>query len=340
MEQQRVAITGVGGFIGRRLAERLQQRGARVIGLELSKTAALEAERCCERVLVGEINDQEALRALCEGATAVIHTAAIVAEQGDRALFQRVNVEGTRQVAEVARASGVRRMLHVSSVMVYGFSFPDQVGEDGPLRGEGNPYSETKIESERVAWSAGRAGQFEVVVARPGDVYGPRSIPWVVRPLTLMKQGLFVIPSGGQGRINHVHIDNLVDGMLLCLERGRAGHAYNLSDGVSASVEDYFLRLARLLGQRRIRSLPAPLLKRSFALLARGARWLGKTPPAYPEAVDYLLRPGTYSIEAARALGYRPRLLLDEGMAEVERWLAQEGLPGIRPGPPGSRGPA
>lgn len=326
MQGETVAITGVGGFIGLRLAERLLGEGARVVGLDQSPEAARKAEQKGVQVVVGGVNDGEALRRLCAGASRVIHTAAVVAEQGDRALFQRVNVEGTRQTAEAARAAGVRRFVHLSSVMVYGFRFPDQVAEEGPLRGEGNPYCETKIESEQMARAYDDPGGMRVILARPGDVYGPRSVPWVVRPLALMKQGLFVVPDGGRGRINTVHIDNLIDGILLCLERGEGGRAYNLTDGVSEEVGVYFRRLARLLGQSRVRSLPAPLLRRAFGVVARGAALLGKEPPAYPDAVDYLLRPGTYSIEAARALGYRPRVGLDEGMEQVRRWLEAERL--------------
>jgi nucleoside-diphosphate-sugar epimerase len=297
-----------------------------VVGLDQSPEAARLARERGAEVLVGSVNDDEALRRLCAGASWVIHAAAVVAEQGPRDLFWRVNVEGTRQVAQAARDAGTRRFLQVSSVMVYGFRFPDQVREDGPLRGEGNPYCETKIESERVACSFEDPAGMRVVVARPGDVYGPRSVPWVLRPLALMKQGIFVIPGGGEGRINHVHVDNLIDGMLLCLKRGEGGRAYNLTDGVSEEVSAYFLRLARLLGLSRVRSMPASVLRVAFGAVARGAAWLGREPPAYPDAVDYLLRPGTYSIEAARALGYRPRVGLDEGMEEVRRWLEAEGL--------------
>jgi len=326
MQGETVAITGVGGFIGLRLTERLTAQGARVVGLDQSPEAARLARERGAEVLVGGVNDNEALRRLCAGASWVIHAAAVVAEQGPRDLFWRVNVEGTRQVAQAARDAGVHRFLQVSSVMVYGFRFPNQVREDGPLRGEGNPYCETKIESERVACSFDDPAGMRVVLARPGDVYGPRSVPWVLRPLALMKQGIFVLPGGGKGRINHVHVDNLIDGMVLCLERGEGGRAYNLTDGVSEEVGAYFLRLARLLGLSRVRSMPASVLRGAFGAVARVAAWLGREPPAYPDAVDYLLRPGTYSIEAARALGYRPRVGLDEGMEEVRRWLEAEGL--------------
>jgi nucleoside-diphosphate-sugar epimerase len=72
--------------------------------------------------------------------------------------------------------------------------------------------------------------------------------------------------------------------------------------------------------------MPASVLRGAFGVVARGAALLGREPPAYPDAVDYLLRPGTYSIAAARGLGYAPRVRLDEGMEEVRQWLEAEGL--------------
>ena len=109
-------------------------------------------------------------------------------------------------VTRAAREAGVRRFVHISSVMVYGFRYPPDVTEDGLLAGEGNPYCETKIESERVARSFQEPGTLDVVALRLGDVYGPGSVPWVVRPLELMRRRLFILPSGGRGVLNPVHM--------------------------------------------------------------------------------------------------------------------------------------
>ncbi|MGH7438015.1 MAG: NAD-dependent epimerase/dehydratase family protein, partial [Polyangiaceae bacterium] len=200
-----LSVTGVGGFIGRRLAERALSRGMKVRGLDQSESAARELHGV--DVVVGDVCDPAAARAACAGADVVVHTAAVVREDGLRELYQRVNVGGTGQMVAAAREAGARRFVQLSSVMVYGYRFPPGVTEDGPLRGEGNPYCETKIESERVAEASREPGRFEITIIRPGDVYGPRSVPWVVRPYLLMKSGLFMLPDGGKGIINQVYVD-------------------------------------------------------------------------------------------------------------------------------------
>ncbi len=319
-----MAITGIGGFIGRRMAERARERGFRVRGLELDADAARRAQQAGFETVVGDVNEPAAVRALCTSATVVFHTAAIVDESGDWARFRRVNVEGTRHVAHVARDHGVSRFVHLSSVMVYGFDYPRYVSEDGPLRGEGNPYCQTKIESEDALRALHRAGEFETILIRPGDVYGPGSVPWVVRPLELMRRGLFLLIDGGRGIMNHVHVDNLIDGIFLALEREATGQAFTLTDGAETTFREYFTRLGKLVGRSRFPSLPAPAARLAFAAMARTAKALGRKPIAEPEAIRFVTRPHPYSIERARSwLGYEPRIGLDEGMAELAGWAAR-----------------
>jgi nucleoside-diphosphate-sugar epimerase len=208
--------------------------------------------------------------------------------------------------------------------MVYGFRYPPMVAEDGPLRGEGNPYCETKIESERAAQAKHEPGRFEVTVIRPGDVYGPRSIPWVVRPYLLMKAGLFLLPNGGKGMLNPVYVDDLVDGVLLSIERD-ASSTFTVTDGAASTCMDYFRPIAAVAGSGAIRTAPAGLLRVASRAAQVGARLLGRDSPAAPSVVDYLTRPHAYSIEKAkRELGYRPAVPLDEGMRRVCEWLARE----------------
>jgi len=317
-----LAVTGSGGFIGLRMAERARERGMRVRGLELGAEAARRAEAQGFETIVGDVNDSDAVRRLCAGASVVFHTAAIVDEGGEWARFREVNVEGTRHVASVARDAGVRRFVHLSSVMVYGFDFPRFVSEAGPFRGEGNPYCQTKIESEEALRALHRPGSFETIVIRPGDVYGPGSVPWVIRPVELMKRGLFMLIDGGRGIMNHVHVDNLIDGIFAALDRDVTGEAFNLTDGAETSFREYFTRLGALVGRKRFPSLPRPVAIAAFGAMARGARLLGRKPLAEPSAVPFVTRPHTYSIEKARSwLGYQPKVTLDEGMRELAAWL-------------------
>ena len=309
----RVAITGVAGFIGSHVAEAALSRGFFVRGLDVIDRAPAGVER-----VVGDVREAAAAARLCSGADFVVHTAAIVGESGRKELFWRINVEGTRVVARAAREAGVRRFVHISSVMVYGFRYPPGVTEDGPLAGEGNPYCETKIESERVARAFREPGNLDVVALRLGDVYGPGSVPWVIRPLELMRRRLFILPSGGRGVLNPVHIDDVVRAVFLALDRPVSG-AFNITGGAAVTCREYFSRLAALAGRRGVPSLPAPLLHAGFTALAALAPLFGQKPIAYASGVDFLMRPYAYSIEKARRdLGYEPSVGLDEGLRRLK----------------------
>ncbi len=325
VSSQTVVVTGIGGFIGLAVAEGFRRGGATVRGLELPGPAAERAKARGFEVLEGDVTDGGSAHRVSVGANVVVHTAAIVAEGGALERFRQVNVGGVTTMAGAAKAAGVQRFVHLSSVMVHGFSYPDGVTEDGPLRGEGNAYCQTKIESEAQLAAFAAPGTFDVTVIRPGDVYGPGSVPWVVRPLQLMKRGLFALPDGGRGVINHVHLDSLVDAIRLVVEQ-RASGTFTISDGVATSCRDYFAPLARLAG-RPLRSVPARLLLFGFSFIEPAFEAFGADPPARADAVRYLLRPHAYSIEKARrVLGYAPRVTLDEGMRGVERWAKDTGL--------------
>ena len=319
---KRIAITGVGGFIGLRMVERARERGLVVRGLDVSAAAARRAEAHGAEVIVADMSDAPAVAALCTGADIVFHTAATVAAGGELAEFRKVNVEGTRAVAGAARAAGVARFVHLSSVMVYGFAFPRDVDEDGPCRGDGNAYCITKIESEQVALAHDDPQGMRVVALRPGDVYGPGSRAWVVAPLEFMKKKQFVLPNGGRGILNHVHVDNLIDAVFLALERDAAGTAFNITDGVATTCRDFYGRLGRLAGIDKIPSVPGGLLVGGLRVAEAVTRLVRGQSPPLADSVRFLARPHAYSIaKARRVLGYAPRVTLDQGMAELDTWL-------------------
>jgi nucleoside-diphosphate-sugar epimerase len=318
-----IAISGVGGFIGLRLAERAIERGARVRGLEVAEAAAARARAAGASVIVGDVGDAEAARKLCQGADVVIHTAATVAAGGSLDDLRRVNVEGTRTILSAARDARVSHAVHLSSVMVYGFSFPKLVGEDGPKRGEGNPYCMTKIESEEVALGFDDPAGMRVVALRPGDVYGPGSRAWIVGPIELMKKSQFVLPASGRGVLNHVHVDNLIDAIFLALEKGAAGTAFNVTDGASTTCFDFYAQLAKLVGVAKVPTAPTMVLLGGLRVAKLAGRVSRDQAQELADALRFLTRPHPYSIEKARReLGYSPRVSLDEGMGALSAWLA------------------
>jgi len=316
-----VLVTGSAGFIGGALVERLRAQGTRVAGADLRDGPLVD--------LHFDVTDDEAVRKVFEvhRPRIVVHAAAIVDDRGDPALFETVNVGGTRRMLEAARSAGCRRFVQLSSIAALGVTPGKNTDVDSPLIDDtGSPYFDTKARSERIARSFMDGGAMEVVVVRPGDVYGPGSVPWVERPLELMRKHQPVLIGGGRGLICHCHIENLVDGIELAMTHDDApGGIFIIHDGSSSTTfRDYFTQLARAAGISPPRvSLPKSIAYAVARLTAVVHRLGGPPPPFTKSAVDYITRQSTYSIEEARrTLGYQPRVTLAAGMAA----LAEKGV--------------
>jgi nucleoside-diphosphate-sugar epimerase len=300
-------VTGAGGFIGRALVAALERDGWTVRGIDVAD---------------GDIGRPGAWQQACVGVDVVLHTAALVGMPAPRRphRFWQVNTLGTSHVLAAARAAGVRRVVLLSSVVTFGWHFPDDVGEEFPVRPTGVPYVDTKIAAEQVALAAHARGDTQVVVVRPGDVYGPGSI-WVDQPVRLLAARAFVVPSTGV--FSPVFVDDVVAGVVAAATAEQApGQVITLSGGVGVPAADYFDRVGALVG-RSVPRAPVPVLLALGAAAGAGAGMLGRAVSLSPDAVRYVgLRRGTYAVRRADALlGWRPRVDLDEGMAAVARSL-------------------
>lgn len=321
-----IAITGIGGFIGLRMAERAVDKGWTVRGFDIDPAGVSRAEAIGAEATVGDVCDPESYGEIFDDVDVVFHTAAIVDEAGDRARFYRVNVEGTRNIAEAARSAGVERFVHLSSVMVYGFDYPEGVDETFEFPDVDNIYCETKRESEKVARSFHDPDGMGVIAIRPGDVYGAGSRPWILRPMEMMEAGLFTLPNGGRGVINHVYVDNLLDAVFLALEQDATGDVFNVTDDCATESIEFYKYHAAMRGDGDLSTAPAVLLKAFLTVAGPVFRLFGSEPPATPEAMNFMLRKHKVSTDKARSeLGYEPRVSLQEGMKQVEQRLRAQG---------------
>jgi nucleoside-diphosphate-sugar epimerase len=309
--QGSVLVTGSAGFLGSALVRALRADGTAVRGVDVRPSATTD--------LVGDLLTDGSWQDAARASSVVLHTAALVGERGRRARFQALNVEATRRVLAVAGG----RVVHVSSIVVHGSAFsagPDGVGEDGPVRPTGNPYTDTKIAAEHLALAEAARGR-GVAVVRPGDVYGPGSVPWTVRPVQLLRAGRLAAPSTGV--LSPVYVDDVVDGLVRAVRSDAAdGRPVHLAAAGTVPTADFFQHYARMAG-RRLPVVPTPVLR----ALATPLGLLGDRAPLSRRTLEYVTHPAGYSVaRAAELLGWRPRVDLDEGMRRTERWLRAEGL--------------
>ena len=323
----KVVVTGAGGFIGEATCRGLVERGAEVVGLEIDEARADRvlatgaAFAACD-VATDPDDARSADRILAEHEPDhVVHTAAHVREWGDMDDFVRVNVGGTRNVLDAAERAGVGRVVHVSSVVVYGYDDPSEQDDDVFHRSYGIPYIDTKSASDALALRR------RAVVLRPGDVYGPGSVPWVVRPLDLARSGQLSVPGKGDGVMLPLYIDDLVHAIALAIWQGKPGRAYTAWDGEPVSFEEYFNRLADLAGARHARRLPRRLLAGAAAVIEAVAGLRGAPPAFSRNAITFIDRRGTVSTRRIRdELDWAPEVELEEGLRRVERWIREEGI--------------
>ena len=220
-----------------------------------------------------DVADREALGPALDRVDLVVHTAALVREWGPMDDFVRVNVAGTAHLLDACAEAGADRVVHLSSVVVYGYDSPHEQDESAFRRAHGNPYIDTKSASDRLACRRG------AVVIRPGDVYGPGSVPWTLRPLEMARAGQLAVPGRGDGLMLPLYIDDLADAVVLALAGGEPGQAYAVwDDRVRVTFEEHFNRLARFAGGREARRLPRPVLELAGMAAEGWAKLRGKPP--------------------------------------------------------------
>lgn len=321
-----ILVTGASGFIGSHVCERLLEldAGVRALVREPARASWL-ADQGAE-LMPGDLRDTAALRRAVAGCAAVIHTAAWTGTPDEPALGETINVAGTEAVLTAAAAAGVARVIVFSSVAVYGVNTAPVIDETATTPLVGQAYPDSKIRTEALVQRFASQG-LDTVILRPASTFGPRGTAWTLHPLAQLQRGSLRLLGGGRGLVNLGYIDNVVDGTMLALTQSQAaGQTYNLCDGVAITYRDFYGYYARMLGKRRIPSVPR--WAGSLAVSPLG-RWLRRTagrPDAGRWSLHYLLNQSRFSIEKLqRELGYQPAISVDEGMKRTEVWLQARG---------------
>ncbi len=320
----RVFITGASGLLGSHVAERLRSEGQDVVALvrQTSDTSFLDSIGV--KLREAPLTDVDALAGAIADSDAVVHAAAIVVADATWQTYREVNVGGTMAVLEAAVRAGARRVVHVSSVAVYGgaeVAGLAPVTEDMPLDlplADGEFYARSKRLAEEAAWRFQREGSLEVSVVRPALMYGERDRVAIPRLLRVLNSPLVPLVGGGQSELPLVHAANVADAIFLALTSERAaGEAFNLATDFPITQRQLFELLARQLGKRPV-FVPVPYIA-VYGLAAAVeslTRLLSDRPPFLNRRnVSFMGAGNPFDSSRAReVLGWKPRLGHEEGV--------------------------
>lgn len=320
MTRYDVLITGVNGFIASHLAEHLLQRHVRVRGAARRPAAAGWLAEQGVEIAAADLSDQDALRRAMGGCRSVVHAAAWTggAELPVEVGYQ-VNVDGTANVLAAARASGVERLVYISSVAVYGSNRAPLLDETAPTPRVGQAYPDSKI----VAESLVRGSGLPFVIVRPASTYGPRGTAWTIGPIEKIKSGRLVLIGQDRGLVTPGYIDNVVDGLILAVNHDHAtGETFNLCDDRAVSYRQFYLAYAKMLGVEALPTLPDILATLARLGPTNLLRRLTHRPTAGAWSLHFRFNPSQFSVDKAkRLLGYQPKVDFEEGMRLTEAWL-------------------
>jgi dihydroflavonol-4-reductase len=304
-----VAVTGATGFVGHHLATLLGRLGARVRAVVRATSGRGRLAAAGIACLEAGLDDVPALARACRGCEYVFHVAGAVEFEEDWERFYQVNVAGARNLALAARASGVGRLVHTSSIVAVGASRePRTLDESAPwnLGPLAVPYVTTKRQAEEAVLEVGG----DAVIVNPASVIGPGDFGKSEFGTLCYRFWKGRLPFHFGGGNNFVDVRDVALGQLLAAERGRAGQRYLLG-GTNRCWTAFFADLARAAGRRIGRVRLPNALGPVVALLNRRLDRRGRSRPYLTAAQARLLALYFWfdSGKARRELGYQPRPL-------------------------------
>ena len=323
---KRVFVSGATGFIGSRLVERLAESGAIVHALYRSEAKADLIRRDGVHLFKGDILDEESVSSAMKGCEKAFHVAAFAGVWSkDPSSIFRLNVDGALNVVRAASNCGTRRVLITSTAGILGPSDTASVDEKTPAPSSFfTPYEASKSLMEKKLGELSSPHP-EVLIVNPTRVYGPGVLSesnGVTRMIGQYLDGKWrLIPGDGCSSGNYVHVEDVVQGHLLAMEKGKPGERYVLG-GENITYNQLF-DLTREIGGVNFRLFHVPLwlMLTLASMMGLWTRLTGIAPLILPGLVKKFNHNWIVSSEKAiQELGYNPRSA-QKGIADCIKWF-------------------
>jgi nucleoside-diphosphate-sugar epimerase len=319
-------VTGGTGFIGINLIELLVQQGWSVTALHRATSDLRYLNRFPIALAEGSITDRSSLeRAIPQGADVVFHVA------GDTNFWSKNNaqqdannIDGTRNMVEVAADKGVGTFIHTSSNAIWG-RVQGTIDEETPVEGASSwiNYERSKCLAEREALKGTTLGM-KVVALNPSETVGPYDATSFGRLFFLLRDG--DLPAVSPGTIQVTHVHDVVRAHLDAVTKGRSGERYLLT-GEEIEFPNFVEEIARISGAKAPMTAPAWVFKIYARVSVMIAGITGKEPDVTPELATSMSDTGRTFLcdKAIRELGYRTQAP-EVAIRDNYDWLVKEGL--------------
>lgn len=296
----RVLVTGGSGFIGSHVVDKLREHGVTVRVFDLTPPTYRDDVEYHQ----GSILEMEHLRSALHHVDAVMHLAAVANVKDvfeEPHYSETVNVQGTINMLEAMRRSGVTRLIFGSTTWIYSDADAEKVDETTPIHAPSHLYTATKLAGEYYCHAYAKLYDLEPTILRYGIPYGPRARPGAVIPIFVEKalqgESLTIQGDGSQYR-KFVYVEDLAEGNVLALKSVAKNKIYNLDGNEKITIRQIAETIQKILGGVHIEYIPA--------------------------------RPGDFSgkeVSSARALeelGWQPHTSFEEGLRRYIEWYQRQ----------------
>jgi 2-alkyl-3-oxoalkanoate reductase len=314
-------ITGGSGFLGQRLIARLKQEGHEVTALSRSPKSDALLKALGATTVRGSLTDIDAWQDTLQGQEVVVHAASPIDVWGDWRDFERDIVQASLDLYRAAARQKVRRFIQISSESVLQGDGPLlDVGEAHPYPAEPNSlYGKAKMQVEQGLLS--NITGTECIILRPTFIWGQGG-EQLNKVVDKVKSGKFMWIDHGDVAMEMVHVDNVVECVLLALTQGGSGQVYWVTDGRPMPAREFLGALLRARGvEAPDKSIPGSLARPVAAGVEAVWRLFGlkSVPPLSRFQLDFIALPRRYDLgKSQRELGYEPVRTFEQGLAEMQ----------------------